>query len=355
MSTDLPDPFVVGICYPLWWWDEPGAPEAAKAALVEAGVAAGVSVEVIEPTYEETHERRASRGYQPEDDWRASQPEVAAETDDGFARVHAVVALDLPADIADRAPNLRWVQAFGAGSDQLLSCHLPDADITLTNSAGANAIGIAEFALGRVIEHRKRFASLRELQRDKHWQPLYGAELAGTTLGLIGFGNICAAVAPRARAFDMRVVACRRSAQPGDTHPELDALWPTADLHEMLGECDAVIAAVPNSPETSGLIDADALAAMKPGAYFVNVGRGTLVDEPALVAALESGHLSGAALDVASSEPLPEDSPIWTAPNLSLSFHNAAVPGAMFGNVHRLFAANLARYLAGEPLHNLVH
>jgi phosphoglycerate dehydrogenase-like enzyme len=122
----------------------------------------------------------------------------------------------------------------------------------------------------------------------------------------------------------------------------------------MLDEADAVIAAVPETPETAGLMDAAAFAAMRPGAFFCNVGRGSLVDEAALIDALERGHLGGAALDVASVEPLPADHPLWDAPRLWISSHSASAPAALFVNLHRLFASNLTRFLAGEPLENEV-
>ena len=122
----------------------------------------------------------------------------------------------------------------------------------------------------------------------------------------------------------------------------------------MLGRCDAVIAAVPETPETRGLIDAAAIAALAPGAFFCNVGRGSLVDEAALIAALESGHLGGAALDVTAREPMPDDDPLWAAPNLAVSFHNASVPEAMFTNVHRIFADNVRAFVGGQPMANLV-
>ena len=349
-----PDSFVVAICHPRAWWPEPGAFDASVAALASITAPDGAPVEVVEVPYEEPHERRAARGADPFADWRSSQPALDPGTADAFGRIHAALALDLPVDITTLAPGLRWVQALGAGSDHLVSCRLGDAGVTLTSSAGANAVGIAEFAFGRVIEHHKRFAATRELQRSQTWKPLFGRQLAGMTLGLVGLGNIAVAVATRAKAFDMRVVATRRSMVPDEHSALVDDVFPTDRLDEMLAECDAVIAAVPDTPATRGLFDASAFAAMKPGSFFCNVGRGTLVDERALVTALESEHLSGAALDVASSEPLPAGHPVWTAPNLSLSFHNAAVPTTMFAETHRMFADNLRRFLAGEPLRNQV-
>ena len=122
----------------------------------------------------------------------------------------------------------------------------------------------------------------------------------------------------------------------------------------MLAQCDAVVAAVPETPETVGMLDRAAIRAMRPGAFLCNVGRGSILDEAALAEALRDGHLRGAALDVASVEPLPADDPLWDAPNLYLSFHNASAPSALFRNLHRLLRDNLTRYLAGEPLRNEV-
>jgi phosphoglycerate dehydrogenase-like enzyme len=246
------------------------------------------------------------------------------------------------------------VQAVGAGTAQLQSAGLAESGITLTTSAGSNAVGIAEFVIGRLLQERKGFRAIDALQAAHTWDPVYGTELAGTTLGLIGVGAINEAVAKRAQAFDVRVVATRRSATPGATAPHVDALFPTSELHAMLAECDAVVAAVPETPETVGLMDRAAIRATKPGAFFCNVGRGSLVDEDALVEALRDGHLRGAALDVASQEPLPADHPLWDAPQLYLSFHNASAPSALFRNLHRLLRDNLTRYLAGEPLRNEV-
>jgi phosphoglycerate dehydrogenase-like enzyme len=246
------------------------------------------------------------------------------------------------------------VQAVGAGTGQLQSAGLAEHGIRLTTAAGANAVAIAEFALARVLQVWKRFREIDEAQAVRHWEPLYGEQLAGATLGLLGLGAINSAVAARARALGLRVLATRRSATPGATAPNVDALFPPSELHAMLARCDAVVAAVPETAETTGLFDAAAFAAMPPGSCFCNVGRGSLVDEAALIDALRRGHLRAAALDVAREEPLPPDDPLWDAPNLYVSPHSAAAPAALFANLHELFEDNLARYLAGEPLRNEV-
>ena len=286
-------PIVLGILYPIMWFGD----DAALAAELEAIRVLDPRIEVLVEVYDEPHDLRTLRG-------RAGGAEVPRDlapplTDAQramFDKVHGVVTLDLPFDVGRVAPNLAWVQGVGAGSAQLQSAGLADAGICLSTSAGSNAVAIAEFVVGRVLQERKRFREIDEHQRRHHWADLYGSELAGATIGLIGLGAINAAVAARLTAFDVTVLASRRSAKPGDTAPDVAELYPTDRLYEMFARCDTVISAVPETPETIGLIGAAAFAAMRPGTFFVNVGRGTLVDEPALIEALERSHLRGAAL-----------------------------------------------------------
>lgn len=342
--------FVVGLLYPTAWF---GPPEvlAAEVARIEA---VDPRVEVIVEGYDEGQDMRTLRGRAPYDEARALAPELTDAQRAMFAKVNAVIAIDLPFDVAEVAPNLRWVQALGAGTAQLQSAGLTEAGIVLTSAAGMNAVGIAEFVIGRLISEWKQFPLLDEQHRRHEWLPAFGEELSGATLGLLGIGAIASAVAKRAAAFDLRILATRRSWAPGATAPNVDELFPPERLHEMLGQCDAVVAAVPETPETMGLMDAAAFAAMRPGSWFCNVGRGTLVDEPALIAALESGHLRGAAVDVASREPLPADDPLWDAPNLFISPHCSTAPGRLFQNLHGLFVENLHAFLNGGELTNLV-
>lgn len=344
------EPITVGVLYPTTWYRDDDGFEKALARIQSVDPRVVVVVE----EYTEDHELRTARGKAKPDAHRDQAPALTDAQRDAFAAVDVVVAIDLPFDVATHAPNLRWVQCVGAGTAQLQSAGLGDAGIRLTSGAGVNAIAIAEFAVGRVLQHWKRFREFDELQAAHDWGSMFGRQLAGATIGLIGLGNINTAVAARLQAFGVRVVATRRSATPGATAPDIDALYPTTELHAMLAECDALIAAVPETAATDGLMDRAAFAAMKPGAFFVNVGRGSLVDEDALIDALNSGHLAAAALDVASIEPLPADHPLWDAPNLYLSPHASSAPDALFVNLTELFCDNLARYLAGDPLLNEV-
>jgi phosphoglycerate dehydrogenase-like enzyme len=152
----------------------------------------------------------------------------------------------------------------------------------------------------------------------------------------------------------MTVIGTRRSYRPGHDHPDVDELRGTADLHDVLARCDAVVVSAPGTPETENLFDKDAFAAMKPGAVFCNVGRGSLVDEAALIDALESGHLGAAILDVTRHEPLPADDPLWDAPNIWISPHSSASQDRYTEKLLALFAHNLGRFTRGEPLRNVV-
>ena len=258
-------------------------------------------IEVVVERYDEPHELRSARGKPGAPDLRDRAPELTDAQRAAFERVDVAVVIDLPYDVGKLAPRLRWVQAVGAGTGQLQSAGIVEAGITLTSNAGSNSVSIGEFVIGRILQHWKRYPEIEAAQGRHEWnQTLYGRELTGSTLGLIGLGHINAVVANRAKAFGMEVLATRRSATPGATAPDVDEVLPTSELATMLGRADAVVAAVPETPETIGLMDAAAFAAMQAGAFFCNVGRGSLVDEAALIAALQSGQVGAAALDVAS-------------------------------------------------------
>ena len=335
------EPVVVGILYPSAWYGDPAAFDEQVAALG----ALDPRVEVVAEAYVGTFGAQATQPADGADrDGVDSLTEAQAAA---LGRIEVALTLDLPDDLAAVAPRLRWVQAIGAGVNHL-EPKVAATDVRLTTNGGSNAVGIAEFVMARILEHFKPLEEIAGFQREHAWEPRYGRQLAGSTVALLGFGPINQAVAARAIAFGMRVKVVRRSA--GEPPPGIDSMLGADGLLPTLAASDVVVAAMPETPETMGMIGAAELAAMKPGAFFCNVGRGSLVDEPALIAALESGHLGGAAIDVASAEPLPADNPLWDAPRLRISAHCSSVPSAMFPEVHRLFKENLVRYLAGEPL-----
>ena len=338
----MTDPLVVGVLYPSEW-DFDFDRHMAELAAIDP------RVEIIVEPYEEPSELRSGRGVPPYDAVRHLAPSLTAAQRDAFARIECCVALDLPFDVAEVAPRLRWVQALAAGVAHLTSSGLGEAGIRLTNASGANATSIAEFVFARILGEFKRTRRLDATQQQRRWHPVFGENVAGNTIGLVGFGPINQAVARRARAFELDVIVVRRSAARTDLADEV--LGPDG-LHDMLRRCDIVVAAVPESPETYELFDSSAFAAMRDGSMFVNVGRGSLVDEAALVVALRSGRLRAAALDVTAVEPLPADSPLWDAPNTYISAHCSTEPTGFFESAHEVFADNLARYLSGQPLLN---
>jgi phosphoglycerate dehydrogenase-like enzyme len=283
----------------------------------------------------------------------ASIDELTDERRAMWADAEVVMALDLPKGIGALAPNLRWVQAIGAGIDHLHQIGLPDR-LVLTNAAGVAAVPIAEFVIARLLGVWKRFSDLDELQRAHTWQATFGRVFDASTVGLVGLGAIGGAVAVRARALGARTIGIRRSYQPGGTSPLCDELFGTDSLHEVLARCDAVVLSAPATPETENLFDTAAFAAMRAGAVFCNVARGSLVDEAALIDALERRHLGAAIIDVARAEPLPPDDPLWDAPNIYISPHSSASQDRYLESLFDLFADNLGRYARGEDLRNVV-
>jgi phosphoglycerate dehydrogenase-like enzyme len=317
-------------------------------------VAPGLEVQLV--SYREDAALRSARSAGKV---TAAQLASAPELSDGdwvrLERTTAAVALDLPSGLAERARSLEWVQAIGAGTDHLDARALGERGVILTNGAGIAAAPIAEFVMGRLLQVWKRFRTLDQRQSERRWEPELGGRLAGLTLGVVGLGAIGRATAKRASAFDMRVLANRRRAIPGDSDPDVERLFTTDQLDEMIRECDALVLAAPATPETHLLFGPQRIGAMKPGAVLCNVARGSLVDEEALVEALTSGHLSAAILDVTTEEPTPPDSPLWTAPNCYLSPHTAAAGQFYEDALLDLVVRNLGRFVRGEPLENVVH
>ena len=271
-----------------------------------------------------------------------------------LTRAEVLIALHTPKNLMELAPRLRWIQGLGAGVEQFASAGVTRDRVVVTNASGISAASMAEFVIGRLLQIWKRFREAEQYQRSHEYVRTYGRTFAGSTLGIVGLGSIGRAVAERARALGTRVLGLKRSYRTGATSDVADALFGPDQLHEMLGQCDAVIIAAPASSETFHLIGRAELDAMRPGAVLVNVARGSLVDEAALVEALETGHVAAAALDVFTQEPLPPDSPLWDLPNLYLSAHSSVSVDRYLDDVFDLFADNLARYVAGEPLRNLV-
>jgi len=331
-------------------------PPACGRRYTEQVAAVDARVQVVACAYEEDGALRHARTRQDVSDATRADA-LDALTDgqrDAMTRADVVFGFDVPFDLADTAPRLRWVQGIGSGYEHIWGAGLDRDGIVVTNAVGVSAAPMAEFVLGRILQLWKRLPEIDDLSRRREWQPTFGRMLAGSAVGIIGLGAIGTALAVRAAGLGMRVVASRRTWQPGMTAPHVDTLYGPDDLQALLAESDVVVLCAPSTPDTRGMIDADALAAMKPGALFVNVGRGTMVDEPALIDALERGHVAAAVLDVTSEEPLPPEHPLWAAPNVYISAHCSATSEGYVERVLAVFLENLERYLADEPLRNVV-
>lgn len=246
------------------------------------------------------------------------------------------------------APRLRWLHTFSAGVDHPVFRGLLDRGVRLTTSSGAAAVPIAHTVLLYLLALSRDLPAWLDAQRRRAWEPHTVRDLAGRTLGVLGLGPIGLAVARLGQAFGMRVVGMRRTVH-GDEPCET---WPLVRLDELLSITDDLVLALPLTAETRGILDAAAIARLRAGACVVNVGRGELIDEAALVMALRAGRLAGAALDVFETEPLPPESPLWTLPNVIVTPHSS---GHTPGNDLRAAAAfldNLGRWGRGEPLQN---
>ncbi|MFN0028017.1 MAG: D-2-hydroxyacid dehydrogenase [Acidimicrobiales bacterium] len=324
-------------------------------AAVARFVAANPHLHVHWVDYTEPNELRVARatGTAGAEDL-ALQPDLAPADREALGTAVALIALDLPTEIAQLAPHLRFVQAVGAGIEWLVAHRLDEQGVTLTRASGVASGSIAEFVMARVLEVAKHLRALEANQRQRVWERHHGRSLAGQTFGVVGLGAIGRDSARLARAFGMTVEACRRSTKAGDVDPDVDRLWPLDALDELLGRCDVVLCSAPATAATQHLFDAGRFAAMRPGATFVNVARGSLVQEADLVAALRSGHLGAAIVDVAAQEPAPPDHPFWDTPNLYLSPHCSASFEGYSERLFDLFLENLDRLNRGAELLNVV-
>jgi phosphoglycerate dehydrogenase-like enzyme len=336
---------VIAVTYPRWMEVRPEAETLHDLALVAE---MDPRVRVVRDEYEDSEEMRTLRGTPPFDGLQEQQAPISERMRDLLGEAEVILGLDLPFELLTLAPELRWVQCMGAGVGPLISCGLPNERVRLTTGSGNNSVSISEFVIARLLGIWKRFRDLDAKQQARDWTGTYGREASRRTLGLVGLGAINANVAKRAKAFDMQVLATRRSYTPGADTPHVDELYPRDRLHDMLARCDAVCSAVPETPETVRMFDEVAFSAMKPGSVFINVGRGTAVDEEALDATLRSGHLSAAAIDVAEVEPLTASSLLWETPNLYISPHSASSPDYFFATLYETFRENLRRYLTGD-------
>ena len=250
-----------------------------------------------------------------------------------------------------KSPNLRWLQTFSAGVDSPFFVDLMDKGVTLTTASGSSASPIAQTVVLYMLALSRDMRRWMRQQDERRWEQHRFVELEGATLAVVGMGPIGMEVARLGIALQMQVEAVRRTPsgdEPCVTHG-MDS------LHRVLSRADWVVSALPLTGDTRGIFSAEAFATMKPGARFVNVGRGELVDEPALVEALRSGRLAGAGLDVFAVEPLPADSPLWGMENVIITPHNSATSTSTGARSEAIFLENLANHVAGRPLRNVAN
>lgn len=260
--------------------------------------------------------------------------------------------LNLRPEYIESAPRLKWAHVASAGVEHALFPAITNSDIILTNGAGVYGIPIAEHTVGMMLALVRDFPRILHQQRSREWAEVRGTELFGTTALIVGLGGIGREIARRLRPFGMRVLATRR--HPGGNDPDADEVGAPTDLHTFLPRADWVIVTVPWLPDCGVVIGREQISLMKPSARLVNVGRGRTIDQRALEEALQSGLLAGAALDVFDPEPLPSSSPLWEMPNVIVSPHTAGSSPRSLERVLDLFLDNLRRFLAGEPLRNVV-
>ncbi len=281
------------------------------------------------------------------------------EMDRELPAAEIFVGWSLPAEKLAIAGNLKWMHSLMTGVAQLCYPEMVASAVVLTNAATVHCAPVAEHVWALILAASRRIPSAVRFQERSEWaaESIWGEEprpfeVSGLTLGLIGLGAIGREVARRARAFGMRVVAVKRRPDRGGEWA--DEIYGPDELPRLLAQSDVIVVAAPHTPQTGHLLGERELARMKPSALLINVSRGSLIDEAALCRALSEKRLGGAALDVTEQEPLPAESPLWSAPNLLLTPHLSSATDRLWPRHLELLADNLRRYLAGQPLLNLV-
>jgi phosphoglycerate dehydrogenase-like enzyme len=262
-----------------------------------------------------------------------------------------VVAGQLSPAALARARNLKWVHSWAAGPNTQLFPEFAASPVVLTCSKGNGAIPLAEHAMMLMMMLNRNAMRWIEAHRNHKWDPFFHGELNGMTVGILGAGYSGADLALKAKAFHMRVLGLRRNDVPS---PNFDRMFARDELHAFLGESDFIVVTAPKTPETENMLGEAEFRAMKPTAFYVCFSRGGVANDASLLKALTEGWIAGAGLDAHGIEPLPADSPFWTAPNTIITPHNGATTQQTKTRGYRIFADNLRRYVAGEPLVNIV-
>jgi phosphoglycerate dehydrogenase-like enzyme len=262
--------------------------------------------------------------------------------------------LMLPKDLLSRAPRLKWLQLMSAGADRLRDTDIWQSKVTITGVSGIHASPIGEFVLGFMLMFAKSMPLCFQMKQKREWQRYTPHLLRDKTVGVAGLGHIGSEVARLSKSFGMKVIATRRSVKRAGKVKNVDLLLPQAQMKEMLSKSDYVVLSVPLTPETRHIISETELGLMKPSSYIINVGRGDLIDEEALIRALDERKIAGAGLDVTAIEPLPKDSRLWDMDNVILSPHVSGGMEEYMGQATEFFCDNIHRYLEGKKLRNVI-
>ncbi|MFC1901325.1 D-2-hydroxyacid dehydrogenase [Chloroflexota bacterium] len=277
------------------------------------------------------------------------------EMDAQLAEAEVIYGFGLPKDAVARAPGLKWVQVISAGVDSFLDDKLRESSVILTNASGVHANPISEFVIQLMLMFVKQAPLCFQLKQEKQWQRLSMTGLRSKTVGIVGLGHIGREIARLSKTFGMIVIATRRSAKRVSSARYIDRLLPRNHLPQLLSDSDFVVLSLPLTPETNNLIGEKELRMMKPTAYLINAARGNIIDEEALIQALEENWIAGAGLDVFAIEPLPTHSKFWDLPNVILSPHASHVMPDDNTQATKIFYENLKRYLNGKRLVNIVN
>ncbi len=256
--------------------------------------------------------------------------------------------------LLEMTPHLQWAHSLWVGVDKLLTTEFKASPIPLTNARGAYSKSLAEFCILGILFHAKNVRRLLRQEQAAHWEKFDSTEIHGQTLGIIGYGDIGQEIAKRGHGMGLKVHAMRRNPAQSANDPLLEKSYGPGQMHEMLAVCDYVALALPQTPDTVGVVGAAEFAAMKRTAVVLNVGRGTAINEADLVAALQNGTIHAAALDVFETEPLPKSSPLWAMDNCFISPHTADNTHTWLEDSTRIFLENFKRFDAGAPLRNIV-
>ena len=276
------------------------------------------------------------------------------ELDDFLQKTEIIFGHRMPKNLLERAPNLKWFQAMSAGIDLLLDEDLVKSNVILTNMSGISAVAVAETAFAMMLALSKNLQLCFEHKQEKLWKQFHPRLLDSSTMGVVGLGSIGREVARLAKAFGMRVIAVEYSTLPAAETRNVDMVLQPDGLKQLLTESDYVVICLPLTADTRGLISEAQMKSMKPTSYLINISRGHIVDELALVKALKEHWIAGAGLDVFSREPLSEDSELWSLPNMIITPHIAGFLGDYNQRTTDFFCKNLKRYIKGEKLLNVV-